>query len=324
MIDFYLEHGYLSSANCISGRAAFEEQFSKWIHLPIDQLKTTLRKEGTAKRLLSITPSKHLWSLIEKLHGTEDIHDTGKTILQLQAIIAHYAPSIHEQFRYIMMEALLKWVVYDNKEPFPLASIAAHTLHSAGYSSEKIFHEANIEYHQPFTPPMLHQESFSQPQLLHHESICIFNAGLILAVHYLNDFFERTGLKHNKQLIHPGLAVAALQWMATGAEQFAELELVLPKLLCGMEPHQCLPQVREIPAFIKKKAQDLLQCLSNLKNTSVEALRNLFLQRQGRLSWLNDHWFLQVEHDPCAVLPEHFPLTTVKLPVMKEIIYVEW
>lgn len=361
LLVFYLEHGYLPPASSITTRTLFEEQLGGWLnHLTeqahIGQLKNTLRHDATAKRLLSIVPAKHLWLLLEKLSGSAAVHDIGKAILQLETAIAHYPAHFslyvsklspfHHLFRSIMTEALLKWIVYQKEEVFPLGFIAARTMLYAGYTPEmprEIFAEINLKKSEAFDAAYEHalnspthveplQQLFftdSTPQKVSvkppgPEGIRIFNAGLVLAANYLNDFFERTGLKQDRQFVYPALAIAVLQWIATGAEQAAEFELVLPKLLCGIELHQCLPQVKEIPAFIKQEGQYLMESMGISKNTPVAALRALFLQRQGNLSFVNGHWHLDVEPHAHNALQAPFPTAIIKLSFMKEAIYVEW
>jgi hypothetical protein len=53
-----------------------------------------------------------------------------------------------------------------------------------------------------------------------------------------------------------------------------------------------------------------------LKDTSTEGLQHLFLQRRGKLQWVNNEWVLQVEQKPWDVLLQHLPwkISPVKLP----------
>lgn len=303
----------------------------------IGQLKSILQQDQAAKRFLFIVPTKHLWLLFEKLLGSPAVHDIGEAILQMESAIAHYATNFssyintpapfHQLFRSIMNEALLKWIIRGKEKAFPLGIIAARTIRHAGYSIEmamKIFSESQLKesnafsmaYHHIFNEPVQNDmqllfashapESTSPVEFVKqqqfqasNEGIYISNAGLVLVTRHLNNFFDKTGLRQDKQFVYPSLAVAALQWMATGSEQSAEFELVLPKILCGMELQQPLPQVKDIPAFIKQDAYELLETLTKrwniLKNTSVEGLRTSFLQRKGKLTRVNDRWFLQVE-----------------------------
>ena len=63
-----------------------------------------------------------------------------------------------------------------------------------------------------------------------------------------------------------------------------------------------------------------------LKNTSPGVLQETFLQREGKLYYRNDKWYLQVEKKPVDILLRHLPWTIsmIKLPWMKELLRVEW
>jgi hypothetical protein len=65
---------------------------------------------------------------------------------------------------------------------------------------------------------------------------------------------------------------------------------------------------------------------SVLKNTSVQGLRESFLQRNGKLTLVNNEWLLQVEQKSYDMLLQHLPwsISMIKLPWMKNLLKTEW
>ena len=63
-----------------------------------------------------------------------------------------------------------------------------------------------------------------------------------------------------------------------------------------------------------------------LQNTSVEGLRQSFLQRNGKLSYNGSEWLLQVEQQPYDMLLQHLPwnISMIKLPWMEQMLKTEW
>ena len=63
-----------------------------------------------------------------------------------------------------------------------------------------------------------------------------------------------------------------------------------------------------------------------LKNTSIEGLRESFLQRNGKLTFANNEWLLQVEQKPYDMLLQSLPwnIGIIKLAWMRNILKTEW
>ena len=72
--------------------------------------------------------------------------------------------------------------------------------------------------------------------------------------------------------------------------------------------------------------QAVIEQWTVLKNTSVEGLREGFLQRKGKLFSKNDNLHLQAETNSIDVLLDQLPwnLSMIKLPWMKRILRLEW
>jgi hypothetical protein len=163
----------------------------------------------------------------------------------------------------------------------------------------------------------------------------IQNAGLILLHPYLKIMFERTGLLTDKTF--SGMeaqwrAAHLLEYLATGLQMPDEGALVLNKILCGMSIGDPVPLEIELKETETREADELLEAVlshwSALKNTSIDGLRNGFLQRAGQLRFSTDRdgWLLQVETKGQDVLLSRLPwgYSVVKLPWMEQVLFAEW
>lgn len=165
----------------------------------------------------------------------------------------------------------------------------------------------------------------------------IAQAGLVLLHPYLARCFNVLGLYPTGQRgpIADALwprAASVLHWLAIGdATEPLECDLGLIKLLLGRGEHDALSH--GLPALLpheRDEAAALLQAVlghwSALKGTSVEGLRQSFLQRPGWIEPLDRAWQLRVQPAAFDVLLGSLPwgLSMVKLPWMDRPMHVEW
>ncbi len=171
------------------------------------------------------------------------------------------------------------------------------------------------------------------PENRESASIYIRNAGLIILHPFLTELFTRVGLladKHWKDIFSQHIAVQILEFLGSGKEDFQEFNSSLNKILCGMDISEPVEPVIELHASIKSECGDLLiEVIGHwniLKNTSVETLRETFLQRNGKLTQADNGWLLHVEQKGVDVLLNSLPwgIGTIKLPWTEEKLYVEW
>ncbi len=165
------------------------------------------------------------------------------------------------------------------------------------------------------------------------EVIYINNAGLILLHPFLQTLFEHLKLTvENKWLDKASQhkAVLILEFLATGNEEFEEFNLMLNKILCGIDIDEIVSTEIKLDDETKNECEVLLNTVithwSALKNTSINGLRETFLQRNGKLSKVDNGWLLQVEQKPVDILLNKLPwgIKLIKLPWMNEMLYVEW
>jgi|GEM_PF-7112735 len=166
-------------------------------------------------------------------------------------------------------------------------------------------------------------------------AVFIENAGLIIFHPFLAGLFEKAGLMHNNNFIDDQArcrAVHLLQFIADGQEQLPEYLMPLNKVLCGMPAEMHIDRFIELTQEEKNEADELMQAVIGhwtiLKNTSVEALQETFLQRKGKLSFIEaDHfWKLQVEKSALDILLDKLPwgFSYIQLPWMKHRLITEW
>jgi len=125
-------------------------------------------------------------------------------------------------------------------------------------------------------------------------------------------------------------AVHLLQYLATGEEATPEHLLVFNKVLCGILVDEPVPEAVLMTDEEKETSNSLLfavtQQWSQLKNTSIDGLRESFLKREGKLQLHETQWLLHVEQRGFDVLLDSIPWSyeNVRLPWIDESIQTEW
>jgi hypothetical protein len=171
------------------------------------------------------------------------------------------------------------------------------------------------------------------PQAVPGESIYVANAGLVLAGPYIPMLFDRLGLTHEGGFVDEASAERAvhlLQFLVDGAEPAPEHELMLNKLVCGMNLAAPIGRDFEVTSLERETVEGLLtsviQRWSIIGATSVAGLRESFLQRQGALREEDEGWRLVVEPRAFDMLIDQIPwgFRTLKLAWMPQVLHVEW
>jgi hypothetical protein len=166
------------------------------------------------------------------------------------------------------------------------------------------------------------------------EGIYVSNAGLILLHPFLQPFFAEAGLLDEKnQFISikaQQKAALLLYYLQSGNEEYKEWEMALNKIICGMQYDDLVPDGILITEKEKEESRSLLQAVVNyweaLKGASIESLQNTFFLREGKITWKEEHWLLQVERTGFDILIERLPwgLGTIKFPWLHHLIFTEW
>lgn len=167
------------------------------------------------------------------------------------------------------------------------------------------------------------------------ESLYVSNAGLVLLWPFLSTYFQRLTLmnplrkfKGEEQQMR---AVHLLQYLATKHAKTPEHDLVLNKLLCGLDIETPLPLQIEMTQEEIEMSESLLRAVVNqwtaLKNTSPDGLRGGFLIRDGRLTQISEKkWLVRVNQKPFDILLLKIPWSygMIRLAWTNYIINVEW
>ncbi|WP_123956549.1 contractile injection system tape measure protein [Chryseobacterium mucoviscidosis] len=180
----------------------------------------------------------------------------------------------------------------------------------------------------------IRENTITNPSELQISSLYIDNAGLVILHPFLVNLFQKLNLCKDevwkdKESQHK--AVLLTQYLITGQEIFFENELILNKLICGFSVENVINTRQKISEEEKEVCNDLLSVVieywSVMKNSSVEALRETFLQRAGKLSLSEVHSSeLWVEEKGVDILLASLPwaIGMIQTPWMENFLYCYW
>ena len=162
----------------------------------------------------------------------------------------------------------------------------------------------------------------------------VYLAGLILLHPYIPLYLKSCGISTSGKDIPDQQcekAAALLVYLVKGSEKVAEYELDLVKLMLGLPVDYPLPLAEGLLGEkSKQEAERLLKSFvthwSALKNTSIEGVRNSFLQRSGLLKKRQQDWLLKIDRTGIDILLDQLPFSysLVKFPWMLKLITIEW
>ncbi|WP_203292784.1 contractile injection system tape measure protein [Luteirhabdus pelagi] len=158
------------------------------------------------------------------------------------------------------------------------------------------------------------------------------NAGLILLHPFLKRFFESQQLLENGQFLEKKNeeVLHLFHYLATGKTKPYEYEVGFAKLLSGYPIDEPVNRFIHLSPKQKHACDELLMAVmkhwSALKSSSIELLRNEYLQREGKATYKEDSMLLQFERKPQDILLDQlpWPMGVLKLPWLANVIYVEW
>ncbi len=179
-------------------------------------------------------------------------------------------------------------------------------------------------------PEVPTQENISNPK----EGIHVYNAGISLIWPFLGRFFRRLNMVEGDDFLNEAMrmrAVLLCQFIVTGNTIYQENELVLNKMLCGMELQTVVENELDIREDERTLAESMLAGVihnwEKLQGTRINTFRETFLQREGRLTWHEEgHWELVVEKRAYDVLLTTLPwqIKMIKYGWMKNRLLVLW
>lgn len=158
----------------------------------------------------------------------------------------------------------------------------------------------------------------------------IFNAGLVILWPYLPAFFERLGLDLATNAADQARAAMVLQYLVTGEREMPENELLLNKILCGLAPSFPLELEFEPTPEEEERSIELLEAIIEnwpaIKNSSLESIRESFLQREGKLEFSGEYYSMKVDRRTMDILVDQIPwgIRSITLTWMERYLYVDW
>lgn len=161
----------------------------------------------------------------------------------------------------------------------------------------------------------------------------IQHAGIVLLHPFLPQFFGGLGLLDGKNFKDDAArhrAVHLLHYLATSETGLPEFMLLLPKILCGLPFEEPMERFIEFTDTELSECEDLLKAVIKnwgaLGNASPAALREAFLNRDGKLEMRANGWHLIVERQTIDILLNKLPwgIGFIKLPWMEGFLQVEW
>jgi len=163
--------------------------------------------------------------------------------------------------------------------------------------------------------------------------IYIHNAGLVLIAPFIKSLFERIGYVKNNSFVDEDAihcAIILLQYAVAPEQERTEYDLPLNKLLCGESVTTFIDVAQPIEEEAKLEAESMLSIILQqtnvFKNISHDGFRNAFLNREGALSFRDNHWLLKVSKETFDVVLDELPWQyhVVRLPWMTLPIVIEW
>ncbi len=210
----------------------------------------------------------------------------------------------------------------ENK-PIEFGSTNSEKLEAEKLNNDKEIKEAKILDQSQFP----NQEKISEISSNYY----IDNAGLILIHPFLKQLFENCKLLNKDNTIKdPELAVHLLHYIATKQEQDYEHTMLLEKFLCNIPVNQTINRNIILPLAFKNHGNEMLQAIINhwpaIKNSSINLLRNEYLQRPGKIILTEENPKIIVERKTQDILLDKITwnISIVKLAWKKKIIFVEW
>ncbi|WP_157685815.1 contractile injection system tape measure protein [Robbsia andropogonis] len=171
------------------------------------------------------------------------------------------------------------------------------------------------------------------------EAIVVTNAGLICLwpliptllalVEFVPSRRDEGAALSDNQVNTAVRAVMVLDYLVWGDPAWQEWRMPMNKVLCGL-PQDILIDGDMLEPWRLEKIDTwfstLPRRLPGLGGCGVSDLRQLFLQRSGRLVPEGEHWRIEVETDASDVLLDNlpWPMQPVVLPWLDEPIHVTW
>ena len=342
---FYLQHGHLPWQASINDKRHWTALIEVWLQqaTPIwgVKLAEAIRSSRVAKtRFIRTVPFHFALPLFSSA-----IKAIEKTVREDYALFFELAQkSDRGILEHIYLSFLHDVIEQEERSYLPLLLAEEKTL-VAPFKKENfqsaLFRQVQAEGLHNLSKALVKESSKDESAQASHqrktkrteleEGIYISNAGLVVVAAFVPALFKELKIAINGTIQLPEYAVCLLNYLATGKEEMQEFELVLPKLLCGVPLETVIdPSNFALSEMAKQEVENVLSSVIGhwavLKNTSVQGLRESFLQREGKLSEKGNDWILQAEQKSYDMLLQQLPwnMSLVKFPWMSGLLRTEW
>lgn len=163
--------------------------------------------------------------------------------------------------------------------------------------------------------------------------ISVSNSGLVILGYFLPYLFDYLGWLDAEKKIREDAypkALSMTQFLSTGQEEVDESLLPLNKIMLGIDVHEVLTNDYKLTNEEKSEGEHLLENVVSkwdaLGSTSVNGLRQTFIERPGIIYEHDENFLLRVERKSLDILLDRLPwsIGVVKLRWMPKTIIVEW
>lgn len=163
--------------------------------------------------------------------------------------------------------------------------------------------------------------------------IDIENTGLTTLHPFFIPFFDQLNLTEKndwKSEKDAHKAVLLMHFLVFGDESFDENKMVLNKILCGLQSDEVIPANMRLNAYEKEACEDLLRAViqhwSFMKDSSIDAFRETFLKRNGKIEFKNKNPEIWIEKKGFDILLNQIPwsISTIKTPWMERLLFCHW
>jgi hypothetical protein len=225
----------------------------------------------------------------------------------------------------------VKFVISVSNDSFSNKNILSHPIKQFVQSWEASFvnKENEIDRDNSIVESKKRKEGLINDNVEYY----INNAGVVLLHPFLERLFGLVGwTKDGNWLDFISLqkGVLSLHYLVYGDQEIDENQLVLNKILCGVELDEVINTQLELSIFEKEKCLDLLQAVLEhwhiIKDSSKEALQETFLQRDGKLQIQNSGFELWIKDHGADILLQHLPwgIGMIKTRWMEHYLISNW
>ena len=181
---------------------------------------------------------------------------------------------------------------------------------------------------------ILQPQDNKRPSGVERSHFFIDNSGLVLLnAALLQKGFERLGWVSDRTIPDEYCRNKIMLWLdylVWGERKVHEYGLTLNKVLAGIAPAEIADTSPGLTGEEMNEGDELLRAVIQywtiLKNTSVNAFRESFLQRNGKLSNEDGGWQLHVESRGLDILIDYLPwsFSIIKYPWMDKPLFTQW